>query len=511
MTFDASTRFVDIRAAEYSGLDPVNPIDAFASASGSSATASSGSVTTTFANELLFGAGMTQGTFTGATGGATSRIITNPDADILQDRVVSATGSYSATASLGTAAWVMQLVAFRTGNAIPDTTAPSQPTGLTATPASGSQINLAWTASTDNVGVTGYRIFRDAVQVGASPTTTYNDTGLTPATGYTYTVAAVDAAGNVSVPSAPASATTTAPDNTPPSQPGGLTAVAVSASQINLAWTASTDNVGVTGYRVFRNGVQVVTSPTTTYNDVGLAASSTYTYTVTAMDAAGNNSATSAPATATTAAVTTPPAFVQVNSTTPQTNQSVATVKYLSAQVAGDTNIVAIGWNAVTGSVVSVADSAGNVYQQAAPLVTGTGLRQTIWYAKNIVASAANTNAVTVTFSGALPFVDVRALEYRGLDKLNPVDVTASASGSTVTASSGPVTTTFASELVFAAGMTQGGFVGATGGATTRIITTPDADIAQDSVVSAIGTYTATANQSSASAWVMQVVALRAG
>jgi chitodextrinase len=511
VTFSAALPYVDLRAAEYRGLDALNPVDVTASASGSSATASSAAVTTTFANALLFGAGMTQGAFTAATGGATTRIITPQDADIAQDRIVSATGSYSATASLGASPWLMQMVAFRAGSATPDTTPPSQPTGLTATAVSGSQINLSWTASTDNLGVTGYRVFRNTVLVGTSATTTYSDTGHEAATAYSYTVSAVDAAGNISTASAPASATTAAPDTSPPSQPTGLTATAVSGSQINLSWTASTDNVGVTGYRVFRNAVQVASPTTTTYNDTGLASSTTYTYTVSAVDAAGNNSATSAAATATTPQVTTPPAFVQVIAATPQTNQSVVTARYVAAQTAGNINVVAIGWNAATGSVVSVTDSAGNAYQQAAPVATGNALSQTLWYAKNIVASAANTNTVTVTFSAALPYVDVRASEYRGIDKVNPVDVTASASGSTLAASSGPVTTTFANALIFGAGMTQGSFAAATGGATTRSITTPDADITQDAVVSATGTYAATANQTSASPWVMQVVAFRAG
>src|SRR3989344_4707522 len=90
-----------------------------------------------------------------------------------------------------------------------DTAAPSTPTGLTATAAS-SQINLSWTASTDNVGVTGYKIFRGGVQVGISVTTNYSDTGLTASTLYTYTVSAYDAANNNSAQSSAASATTQA-------------------------------------------------------------------------------------------------------------------------------------------------------------------------------------------------------------------------------------------------------------------------------------------------------------
>ena len=89
-----------------------------------------------------------------------------------------------------------------------DTTPPSVPTGLTATPQSATQINLAWTASTDNVGVTGYNIYRGGVKVCTSATASYSDTGLTSATAYSYTVSAYDAAGNNSAQSASVSAST---------------------------------------------------------------------------------------------------------------------------------------------------------------------------------------------------------------------------------------------------------------------------------------------------------------
>src|SRR5207344_3399761 len=117
-----------------------------------------------------------------------------------------------------------------------DTVAPSKPAGLSATAVSGTQINLSWTASTDNVGVTAYRIFRNGsinpVATVNAPATTYNDTGLNPGTAYTYTVKAADAAGNASVASDPASATTL--DTIAPTAPGGLTAATLSDSQIKL-------------------------------------------------------------------------------------------------------------------------------------------------------------------------------------------------------------------------------------------------------------------------------------
>jgi len=267
------------------------------------------------------------------------------------------------------------------------TVTPTAPTNLSATAVSSSQINLSWTASTDNVPIAGYKVYRGGAQIAITTATSYSDTGLAAATTYTYTVAAYDAAGDVSPQSAPASATTLGtgaqgpvisafsatpativagqsstlswsvsgspapslsinngvgnvsgqtsvsvyptatttytltatnsagtasanatitvnPDTTPPSVPTNLVATAESASAIGLSWSASTDPVGVAGYNVYRNAVQVGTTTATAYTDSGLTAATTYTYTVAAYDAAGNVSAPSAPASATTFAWT---------------------------------------------------------------------------------------------------------------------------------------------------------------------------------------------------------------
>lgn len=94
----------------------------------------------------------------------------------------------------------------------------------------------------------------------------------------------------------------TGADTQAPTVPTKLSAVAVSSSQINLTWTASTDNVGVTGYNIYRNGAKIATSTSTSASDTGLSPSTTYTYTVSAYDAAGNTSAQSTSAGATTQA-----------------------------------------------------------------------------------------------------------------------------------------------------------------------------------------------------------------
>ncbi len=196
-----------------------------------------------------------------------------------------------------------------------------------------------------------------------------------------------------------------------------------------------------------------------------------------------------------------PITFVQVKAATPQTNSASVAVTYPVAQTLGNLNIVAVGWNDTTSTVTGVTDSQNNTYVLAIGPTTGTGLRQSIYYAKNIAAGA---NTVTVTFSQAAVFVDVRILEYSGLDTANPLDKTAGAVGSGTTASSGAVTTTAANELIFGAGMTISKFTGAGSGFTSRIITSPDADIAEDRTVTATGSYSATAPNSSSN-WVMQI------
>jgi hypothetical protein len=185
----------------------------------------------------------------------------------------------------------------------PDATPPTAPANLTATAASSTQINLSWTASTDNVGVTGYQIERcqgagcsTFTQIAATTTTTYGNTGLQASTSYSYRVRATDAVNNLSPYSDAASATTQqSSDPTPPTAPANLTATAASSTQINLSWTASTDNVGVTGYQVERcqgagcnSFTQIATTTTTTYNNSGLQASTSYSYRVRATDAANN-------------------------------------------------------------------------------------------------------------------------------------------------------------------------------------------------------------------------------
>ena len=176
-----------------------------------------------------------------------------------------------------------------------DTVAPSAPTTLAASGTTQTTTNLSWTASTDNVAVTGYDVYQGTTLKATVTGTTYSATGLTASTAYDFSVKAKDAAGNISAASNVATVTTLAPvaDTTAPTAPTALTASGTTTTTTSLSWTASTDNVGVTGYDVYQGATLKATITTTTYSVTGLTAATAYTFSVKAKDAAGNISASS--------------------------------------------------------------------------------------------------------------------------------------------------------------------------------------------------------------------------
>ena len=189
-----------------------------------------------------------------------------------------------------------------------DSSAPSAPNQLVGSGATSNTVDLTWAPSTDNVGVTGYTVLRDGVSVGSSATTRFTDSGLTSGRAYKYTVRANDAAGNTSAASTSITMTTVAgvlKDTQPPTTPDGLHSMIVTESSVDLMWSASTDNVGVTSYTVLRDGVIVTQTSATSYLDSGRAPGVTYRYEVLATDAAGNASTRSTPLTVTTKTVAT--------------------------------------------------------------------------------------------------------------------------------------------------------------------------------------------------------------
>ncbi|MBJ7947730.1 lytic polysaccharide monooxygenase [Bacillus cereus group sp. N24] len=181
-------------------------------------------------------------------------------------------------------------------NVKPDTEAPSIPNGIQTQKVTANSIELTWNTSTDNVGVKGYQIFRNGEMIDTVPGTHFIDKTLQSSTEYSYTVKAIDAAGNVSKESTALTVKTTfeAPDTEAPTQPKGLHSMGTTASSVDLMWSPSDDNVGVDHYDIYREieGTmkKIATSNTTSYMDNNLLANKTYKYVVKAVDVAGNES-----------------------------------------------------------------------------------------------------------------------------------------------------------------------------------------------------------------------------
>ena len=205
---------------------------------------------------------------------------------------------------------------WRTTVGTSDTTPPSVPGSPRVSGLVCDAVTFAWNASTDNVGVAFYDVYHDG-QLMKSVSGSTLSTSLTVVPGVTWGlyVNARDAAGNVSQASTtvPITPPQCAPDPTPPTAPTGL-AGTVSGTTVTLRWTASTDNVGVRAYDIYRNGAKLgtvtgtpTTPPDTTFTDSGLAASTTYQYYVVARDAQANISPRSNTATITTGAACTNP------------------------------------------------------------------------------------------------------------------------------------------------------------------------------------------------------------
>jgi chitodextrinase len=302
-------------------------------------------------------------------------------------------------------------------------------------------------------------------------------------------------------------ATSVPPDVQAPSVPTGLSASGVSDTQVTLSWTASSDNVGVAAYLVYRDGALVRTTRSTSVTDTGLSASTAYAYTVAALDYANNASVPSAPLLVTTAGPS--PSFVQQNYATPQTPQSHVSATYAEAQTSGNTNILAIGWNDTTASIASVVDSAGNAYQPAVATYRGSGMSQAVYFASNISAAPAGSNQVTVTFNQAAVYVDLRVTEYARVRHGSPFDGGVSANGNGNTASTSSLNAPAASELLFAAGMTGAVFTGPGAGYTSRVVTAPDGDLVEDAIAPSVGSYSATAPLNGGT-WLLQLATFRA-
>jgi chitodextrinase/glycosidase len=239
----------------------------------------------------------------------------------------------------------------------PDTTVPTTPTNLVSSNVKTSGFRVSWTASTDNVGVTGYNVYRNGAYVATVTSPSYTFSGLVAGTTYSVTVLAYDAAKNRSVLSAPllVSTSSSGADTTAPTTPTNLASSNVTTSGFRVSWTASTDNVGVTGYNVYRNGAYVATVTSPSYTFSGLVAGTSYSVTVLAYDAAKNRSVLSAPLT------------VSTSSSGADTTAPTTSTNLVSSNVT--TSGFRVSW---TASTDNVGVTGYNVYRNGAYVATVT-------------------------------------------------------------------------------------------------------------------------------------------
>lgn len=237
-----------------------------------------------------------------------------------------------------------------------DTIAPTAPNTLAASGTTTTSTNLSWTASTDNVAVTGYNVYQGSTLIGSTTSTSYSVTGLASSTAYTFSVKAKDAAGNLSVASNSITETTLTPlpDTTAPSAPT-LTASGTTQTATTLSWSGATDNVAVTGYDVYKNGVLLGSTSSTTYSVTGLTATTAYTFYVQAKDAAGNISVASNTLIVTTLAPVSYCTSLGSNTTREKINKVVfGTINNTSTGTSGYENFTSLSTNAVRGTAYTI-------------------------------------------------------------------------------------------------------------------------------------------------------------
>ncbi len=185
--------------------------------------------------------------------------------------------------------------------ACPDNQPPSTPSGFRQAATAQDAVVLAWNPSGDDTGVVGYGVYRNVVQIAAptDPTVTLN--GLACGSTYTYGVDAVDAAGNRSLLGTAYVQTASCSDGHPPSAPADLAVTDRTQTSISISWSASSDDIGVAGYRVRVDGTTRYNGTQTSATLSDLACGMTYAIGVTAYDAAGNQSTGSSTSAATAA------------------------------------------------------------------------------------------------------------------------------------------------------------------------------------------------------------------
>jgi fibronectin type 3 domain-containing protein len=389
---------------------------------------------------------------------------------------------------------------------VPDNTPPSAPTNLSTSAANSGEVDLSWSASTDNIGVSSYDILRDGSKVGNVPgsSLTYQDTTVAASTSYSYTVVARDAAGN----SSPASntATVTTPAGAAPAAPSNLVATAVNGTTVNLTWTASTSS-NVTGYNVYRglhggtltllSGGSTGTSP---YTDATATAGTAYDYAVTAVATGGSESVRSNIATATTPGGGS--SGIAPRSTTatvtPITSAATSWTVSLPAYSSGDFVVLFLGDN--LGSTAGVPTSSG--WTNFNTTNESSGLKGA-FLGKRMTGTEGSS--ITITWGAACLGV-AEATAFTGVNTAAPVDVPAvgqaEASTTAVASHSTKSVTTVTANVVLVSGFTTDVASTWTQAGDTELADAAAGNVSASVYYSSpvpIGTYSKTATASAAS------------
>jgi hypothetical protein len=574
VTFGGSAAYPDVRIAEYSGLDSSNPVDATAAAFGTSGASDSGAATTTNANDLMVAGNLVlQGTIS-AGSGYTSRVITVPDSDILEDQIVTTPGTYHATAPLTGGGWIMQLVAFKAAN----TSNPTSPALTSLAPTSG-PVGTTVTINGANFGATR-----------GTSTITFNGTAATPTTwsanSIVVPVPAGATSGNVTVTvnglasNALPFTVVVAPSITnvaPSSGPVG-TAVTISGANFGAAqgastitfngsaatpttWTATsivvavpagatTGNVIVTVAGLASNTLPFtvvvapsITNMTPSSGPVGTAVTisganfgatrgtSTITFNGTAATPttwSASSIVVPVPAGATSGNVVVTVAGLSASGgsfTVTSAGPAVITPVQHASRDAGATKSsslpfpaknVAGNWIGVAvrasgvGQVFTVTDTLGNIYRPAVQLTHTADTVSIAIFYAENVRGGTNTVSVSDTILGTLRFAIV---EYAGVAPANSLDVIKTAQGRSTSASSGSVTTTAAGDLVLAAITTANGTGSAAGSGFVKQESLPTSGaklMVEDRIQAGAGAVTAAASLSSTDDWGLIVAAFKA-
>lgn len=507
VTFNQTASVPDVRILEYTGLSAGAPLDNWAGGTGISASADSFGATTS-GSDLILGAGTTGSAFTAAGVGFTSRIITSPFGDIVEDiNTAQPGGTYNATAPTSSSKpWVMQVIGFSVAGVNflnPPTISPSTP----ITPASGSDVGgTAVTITGTNFQPGAVVLFGSAPAISGINCTESGGTTIT-----CLTPADSDGAKDVTVvnvdrqsSSAPGAytfqnVTPTISTITPATGPtNGGTAVTIAGGNFQVG-----ANVLIGGLPAA--GVVVQDSSTITANTPGLPAG---TADVTVNNPGGGTA--TQPDAFTYALGTGPVNYIQRGGVVGAVTTTTVVGLLPNPQTAGNLNVVIIGWNDTVATVSSVTDTEGNTYFAALPIVTGTGLSQVFYYAANIVGDSGTPNQITVTFSQAAPFPDVQILEYSGLEVSSPIDAAAGDFGSGLLSDTGACATTAPLTMIVAGTTVSSTISGAGSGFNLLNITQPNGDSAEHQIASVAGSCAATQPLRSAGNWVTQAVAFKA-